>query len=317
MEGKKPVKGYGPNYQRLSIRGGSGTIYRLVSKGKEIGDISDVHRFREAFVGAIYNHFGRSYRVTAHAAGEVVLDDAEPHLRTEGTFWTVTQGAEVLSGIRYAENLAACYGRLTVYENFLGFKLIDTRSGEVVDEERNQLARSSKVRGFWLELADPLILGDGTDVRDLFGVEQLLRIGAPFVVPCDRHDLGTFTTLNRPPTVYLYETVPGGIGVAEKALELWPTVVETAIGIADRCACKHGCPSCLVPHGCRPASRNRRSSRRSRSLAGSWTSRRPPHANGLIRVPTRGSHCHRCGNGGLGAREPSNNRLQRMASSRR
>jgi DEAD/DEAH box helicase domain-containing protein len=91
------------------------------------------------------------------------------------------------------------------------------------------------------------MLGSGTEVRDLFGLEQLLRIGAPFVVPCDRHDLGTLTTLRHPPTVFLYETVPGGIGVAEKALEVWPTLIETAIDIAKRCRCKYGCPSCLVP----------------------------------------------------------------------
>jgi DEAD/DEAH box helicase domain-containing protein len=206
-----------------------------------------VHLFREAYVGAIYNHFGKPYRVTAHAAGEVQLEDAEPHLRTEGIFWTVTQGPEILSGLRYAENLAACYGRLTVFENFGGFKLIDTRSGEVLEEERSQLARSSNVRGFWLELTDTSVLGSSTDVRDLFGLEQLLRIGAPFVVPCDRHDLGTLTTLRHPPTVFLYETVPGGIGVAEKALEVWPTVIKAAIGIAERCTCRNGCPSCLVP----------------------------------------------------------------------
>ena len=125
----------------ILIGGGSGTTYRLVYKGKEVGDISDVHLFREAYVGAVYNHLGRPYRVTAHAGGEVQLEDVEPHLRTEGIFWTVTQGAEILSGIRYAENLAACYGKLTVFENFGGFKLIDTRSGEVVDKQRIQFAR--------------------------------------------------------------------------------------------------------------------------------------------------------------------------------
>ncbi|HWQ37440.1 MAG TPA: DEAD/DEAH box helicase [Burkholderiales bacterium] len=244
---RRPVRNHRPNYQRLSIRGGSGTTYQLVYKGKQIGEISDVHLFREAYVGAIYNHFGKPYRVTAHAAGEVHLEDAEPYLRSEGIFWTVVQEAEISSGFRYAENLAACYGRLTVFENFGGFKLIDSRSGEVLHEERSQLARSSNVRGFWLELTDTSMLVSSTNVRDLFGVEQLLRIGAPFVVPCDRHDLATLTTVRHPPAVYLYETVPGGIGVAEKALEVWPTIIELAIGIAERCSCRHGCPSCLVP----------------------------------------------------------------------
>ncbi len=250
IEGKKPVKTHKPNYQKLSIRGSSGTIYRLLYKGKEIGEISDVHLFREAYVGAIYNHFGKSYRVTAHTANEVHLEDADPHFRTEGIFWTVIQSAEMLSGIRYAENLAACYGKLTVFENFGGFKLIDSRfdsrSGEVLEEERSERARRSNVRGFWLELTDTSILGDSVLLHDLFGVEQLLRIGAPFIVPCDRHDLGTLTT-QKYPAVYLYETVPGGIGVAEKAIEVWPKIIETAIEIVVRCTCKHGCPSCLVP----------------------------------------------------------------------
>ncbi len=247
MAGKKPVRGHSPNYRRLNIRGGSGLISRLMYCDKEIGTISDVHLFREAYVGAIYNHFGKPYRVTAHAADEVHLGEVDPHLRTEGKFYNVTQGAELLSGTRYGENLVACYGRLTVFENFAGYRLIDTRSGRIVDDVRSQLARHSNVRGFWLEVTDPSVIGSASDVPDLFGLEQLLRIGAPFVVPCDRHDLGTLTTSKPPVSVYLYETVPGGIGVAEKALEVWPIVIRTGIGVAEKCDCKHGCPSCLVP----------------------------------------------------------------------
>lgn len=247
MAGKKPIQGRGPNYQRLGIRGGSGTTYRLMYGKKQIGDISDVHLFREAYVGAIYNHCGKTYRVAAHGADEVLLEDADPYLRTEGSFWTVTQGAEIFSGVRYAETVSACYGRLTVFENFGGYRLIDTRSGQVVDEQREQSARRSDVRGFWLEIADTSILGKHAEEKDLFGLEQLLRIGAPFVIPCDRHDLGTLTSLKPAATVYLYETVPGGIGVAEKALELWRKVIEIGMDIAKKCSCKHGCPSCLLP----------------------------------------------------------------------
>lgn len=247
MAGKKPVQHRKPYYKRLSLRGGSGENYKLVYKGQELGDISDVQRFREAYVGAIYHHFGKAYRVVAHGADEIELEMAEPHLRTEGIFYTVTQGVEMLDGIRYAENLAVCYGKLTVFENFAGYKLIDTRSGEVVDEQRSQEARRSNVRGFWLEVADLSRMGDGCDPIGLLGVEQLLRIGAPFVVPCDRHDLGTWTNLKPPPMIYLYETIAGGIGVAEKALQVWPTILQTGIEIAQRCQCQHGCPSCLVP----------------------------------------------------------------------
>lgn len=98
-----------------------------------------------------------------------------------------------------------------------------------------------------MEVGDPSVLGASHDVADLFGVEQLLRIAAPFVVPCDRHDLGTLSSLKAPPSVYLYETVPGGIGVAEKALELWQEIVPTGTRMTEACGCRRGCPSCLVP----------------------------------------------------------------------
>jgi len=174
------------------------------------------------------------------------LEDVDPHLRTEGIFYTVTQSTEILSGKRYHETVCTCYGRLVVFENFAGYRLIDSRTSEVVDEQRSQLARSTNVRGFWMELERPA-LGSSEDVDTLFGVEQLLRVGAPFVVPCDRHDISTLTSFRAPASVYLYETVPGGIGVAEKTLELWQEMLGTGIRIAERCACRHGCPSCLVP----------------------------------------------------------------------
>ncbi len=243
--GTRPVLRYGPNYNNLSIRGSSSTVYRLMYKDREIGTISSPHLFREAYVGAIYNHFGQSYKVVAHGADEVYLEDAEPHLRTEGIFYTVIQEGEVLQGVRYNEVLAAYYGKINVFENFGGYRLIDTRSNEVVDEDRKQTARLYNVRGFWLELENSSVLASPDDVRHLFGLEQLLRIGAPFIIPCDRHDLGTHS--KSPASIYLYETVPGGIGVAERALDLWPRMVQLGIKIAERCKCKHGCPSCLVP----------------------------------------------------------------------
>lgn len=244
--GTKPLRGRKPPYNRLSIRGIGGTTYRLVYRDREIGSISDVHLFREAYVGAIYSHFGKPYRVIAHGADEVHLDDVEPYLRTEGIFYTVVQNAEIIVGKRYRGTVSTCYGRLVMFENFAGYRVIDSRTGEVVDEQRSQLARSATVRGFWLEI-ERSVFEERENMDDLFGVEQLLRVGAPFVVPCDRHDIGTLTSSKTLPSVYLYETVPGGIGVAEKVLELWREILRTGMDIAEKCPCKHGCPSCLVP----------------------------------------------------------------------
>lgn len=247
MRNRRPVMHYPPNYARLSIRGGSGEVYKLIYKKKEIGEISDVHVFREAYVGAIYNHLGRPYLVSAHGAGKVFLEDAEPHLRTEGKFYTTLHTEEILDGFRYGGCLEAYYGRLTVSEHFAGFRVIDYRSEEVVEERESRLARSSKVRGFWIALADLAALPAGIDPQAFSNAEQLLRVGSPFIIPCDRHDVGTWTTFKDLPAIYLYETVEGGIGVAEEALKVWPEIIRTGMDIARKCTCARGCPSCLVP----------------------------------------------------------------------
>lgn len=197
----------------------------------------------------MYNHFGKTYLVDSVREGEVILEDLPDdyqHLRSEGVFWATVRCDAQLQGLRYGERLAACYGGLTVHECFGGYKLVDVRSGTVVKEAREKtVAVPSDVRGFWLEVDDEALLGAGGGAAEVFAFEQILRIGAPFVIPCDRHDLGTYTASRQ--TVYLYETVPGGIGVAEKAVARWPEIVRTGIEIAERCKCASGCPSCVVP----------------------------------------------------------------------
>ncbi len=246
---RRPMRNGRPHYQALGIRGVSGGTYKLVCKGQEIGEISDAHCFREAYVGAIYNHFGKQYRVVSHGTEVIELEVVtQPGLRTEGSFWSVTQASEAMAGIRYAEELATCYGKLTVFENFGGYRLIDVRSDQVLENYPANQARSLTVRGFWMGFEEDELFGKRLTVEDLVGLEQLLRIGAPFVVPCDRHDLATLSSTSRDNRgVYIYETVPGGIGIAEKLLEVWPKVLQTAIDILKNCSCKQGCPSCLIP----------------------------------------------------------------------
>ena len=245
----KPVAGQKPPYRRLDIRGASGAINQLIRKStkEEIGTISDMHLFREAFVGAIYNHRGETFRVTAHGAGEVYLESAEPHLRTEARFFTNVQSSEMLRGYRFREVVSVCYGKVTIYDNFTGYRLIDERSDDVLDDVTTAHAIRRFVRGFWLVLEAPEPFGERIDPAALSVLEQFIRIGSPFIIPCDRHDIATLATTNPLPSIYLYETLPGGIGIAEKMLEVWQEVMSRGAEIARECACRDGCARCIHP----------------------------------------------------------------------
>jgi hypothetical protein len=67
----------------------------------------------------------------------------------------------------------------------------------------------------------------------------------------DPRDLGLVSQIRSPhheaPTIYLYEAVPGGVGLSER---LWDRHDELLAGAADliaACACDAGCPACTGP----------------------------------------------------------------------
>ena len=50
-----------------------------------------------------------------------------------------------------------------------------------------------------------------------------------------------------PPTVYVFDAVPGGVGLAERCFERWGELLAAATGIVEGCECAAGCPSCTGP----------------------------------------------------------------------
>jgi DEAD/DEAH box helicase domain-containing protein len=49
------------------------------------------------------------------------------------------------------------------------------------------------------------------------------------------------------PTVYLYDSYPGGIGLAAPLFRMRADVVARALDLVERCGCAHGCPACVGP----------------------------------------------------------------------
>ena len=91
---------------------------------------------------------------------------------------------------------------------------------------------------------------DDLDVALLGAGRAIQTIGAVLLM-VDPRDLGLVTQVRSPhaeePTIYLYEAVPGGIGLSER---LWQRHDELLAGAADlitACPCDAGCPACTGP----------------------------------------------------------------------
>ena len=241
--GGKPLKGSHNPHQHLNMRGGIGQSFALKRGNEELGTISASRKFREAYIGAIFTFFGRRYSVHSHEEHAVVLEDADPNLRTEAGFFTVISESDVFDALGYGE-IEVRYGALNVTTNFTGYTLVDELKGEVKKTSRVSEAHyQNKLHAFGISIAE----SDMT-VAGIGAVEHMLRVGAMFVIPADRFDTSTYSTkTGNAPTAYYYENYRGGIGVAKKLFEVWPDALAKGVEIASACPCRQGCQNCIEP----------------------------------------------------------------------
>ena len=91
---------------------------------------------------------------------------------------------------------------------------------------------------------------DELDVA-LVGAGRAIQTVASVLLMVDPRDLGLVTQVRSPhqeaPTIYLYEAVPGGVGLSERLFERTDELIAGAAGLIARCGCETGCPACTGP----------------------------------------------------------------------
>ncbi len=85
----------------------------------------------------------------------------------------------------------------------------------------------------------------------LVGAGRALQAVASVLLMSDAHDLGMVAQVRSPhlgrPVVYLYEGVPGGVGLAPRLFERHTELVAGAFDLVNACRCDAGCPACTGP----------------------------------------------------------------------
>jgi DEAD/DEAH box helicase domain-containing protein len=91
---------------------------------------------------------------------------------------------------------------------------------------------------------------DELDVA-LVGAGRAIQTVASVLLMVDPRDLGLVTQVRSPhqeaPTIYLYEAVPGGVGLSERLFDRTDELVDGAAGLIAGCGCQTGCPACTGP----------------------------------------------------------------------
>jgi DEAD/DEAH box helicase domain-containing protein len=91
---------------------------------------------------------------------------------------------------------------------------------------------------------------DELDVA-LIGAGRAIQAVAAVLLMVDPRDLGLVSQVRSPhqesPTIYLYEAVPGGVGLSERLFARHDELVAGARDLIEACGCDSGCPACTGP----------------------------------------------------------------------
>jgi DEAD/DEAH box helicase domain-containing protein len=85
----------------------------------------------------------------------------------------------------------------------------------------------------------------------LIGAGRAIQTVGSVLLMVDPRDLGLVTQVRSPhqeaPTIYLYEAVPGGVGLSERLWNRHDELIRGAAELIASCGCEAGCPTCTGP----------------------------------------------------------------------
>lgn len=106
---------------------------------------------------------------------------------------------------------------------------------------------------YWVTLIEnPADILSKDDLQNgLMGVTNLLGQIAPLYLMCDPRDIHVIYQVKSPftqkPTIYIYDSCPGGIGFSERLYEIHMELFKKAYEVISGCSCESGCPACVGP----------------------------------------------------------------------
>jgi len=115
--------------------------------------------------------------------------------------------------------------------------------------------REMHTTGYWIEFTEDTVTALTEDKLDLAeslrALANVLVNVAPIHVLCDPTDIRSHPMVRSPfsgrPTVYLYDSYPGGVGFSRKLYTCHKDLLQGARELIQQCECAEGCPSCVGP----------------------------------------------------------------------
>ena len=275
-------------HRNINMRGIGNDQYDIidVQQPEPLGMLNGSQLYREAHAGALYFSQGVDYRVCqVDHIGKKIIVRPEPHpisprtreseaghftranvdvlWQPETCIHTISLGTVVVK--------AHChFGTVRVDEYVTGYDEYYLHNLQKLKHEDfpQPLTRGPlQTKGLWLDImpevqravyyATGIVSDDRCDQLKaaIHGLEHLLISLIPTLALCDRRDVGSlyessFGGEKSVSYIVIYDLVPGGIGLAERASRGIEHLLRLASQVITTCGCTDGCPYCIQSGWC-------------------------------------------------------------------
>ena len=236
--------------------------FKVMNNGMLLETMERSQVYREAHEGAILINKGDTYVVNSInlKKGYVNVSKENVEYHTMVLNKTETKIKKKLSKTKYGD-LTIHFGELTVSEDYFKYKKMHF-SKPIGTYLLDLPPLKFNTKGLWFTI--PKSVKDTLEemfpneeevfAGGLHGAEHALIGLFPLHTMCDRFDIGGLSTNfhedTQEATIFIYDGYEGGIGITEKAVDVFVDLLDSTIDLLNNCNCKKGCPSCIYSPKC-------------------------------------------------------------------
>ncbi|ACL70212.1 DEAD/DEAH box helicase [Halothermothrix orenii] len=244
----------------ISLRSASPHDFAVIdatrqSKPRVIGKVDHFSALTTIHKDAIYLHEGKQYQVK-----ELDYDGKKAYVKQVNVnYYTDASLAVDLRVLDEFDNkecqgLRIEHGEVVVSAKATMFKKVKFNTHENVGYGDINLPEvEMHTTSYWFSFPGYLEERFGRKELEsgLLGLSNLLVNIAPIYLMCDPGDIKSTVQVKSPytgrPTIFVYDSYPGGVGMSEKLFRIHEKVLGTALKQLEECPCSGGCPGCVGP----------------------------------------------------------------------
>jgi DEAD/DEAH box helicase domain-containing protein len=226
--------------------------------GRAIGEIDQFSAPELIHPEAIYLHQSRQYQVR-----ELDWDGKRAYVIPVSVEYYTDAESKVTIKVLHtdaeepiARGITKSMGDVSIARAVMRYKKVRFHTHENLGWGRVALPEQEMhTSSFWASFPEEIAQTIGVNHEQLagalYGASHILRQIVPVWALSDPADIRAYSMVRSPftdrPTIYIYETVPGGVGFSRRIYDMFDEIVKGAVSLVKKCGCRDGCPSCVGP----------------------------------------------------------------------